>query len=66
MKSEAIVMTFDLGSSYFSAIVLDKQLRLISSNGTIISLPNKVQKPVIEKTGQLFKSLNGFFKADNI
>ena len=65
MKSEAIVMTFDLGSSYFSAIVLDNQLRLISRKGAIISLPTKVQKPVIGKTGQLFNSLKGFFRADN-
>jgi len=65
MKSEAIVMTFDLGSSYFTAIVLDNQVRLISRKGTIISLPPKAQMPVIGKTGQLFNSLKGFFEPDN-
>ena len=65
MKSEAFVMTFDLGRGYFTAIALDDQLRLISRKGTIINLPTKAVKPVIGKTGQLFSSLKGFFKADN-
>ena len=38
MKEEAIVMTIDLGINQFSAVVLNNQLKLISSDGRMISI----------------------------
>ena len=65
MKSEAIVMTFDFGSNYFNAIVLNNQVRLISCKGTIMGLPGKDPKPLIENSVQEFNRLTKFFKAGN-
>jgi hypothetical protein len=38
MKEEAIVITIDFGINHFSAIYLNNQLKLVSSNGSMISI----------------------------
>ena len=38
MKEEALVMTIDFGINHFSAIYLNNQLKLVSSNGSMISI----------------------------
>ena len=62
MKSEAMVMTLDFGKNHFNAIFLNKQLKLISSNGTIITIPGDNQKTLQEQTGQALDKLIEFFK----
>ncbi len=38
MKEEALVMTIDFGKNHFNAIYLNNQLRLISSDGCMITI----------------------------
>lgn len=64
MKSEAIVMTIDFGKNHFNAILLDKQLKLISSKGSIITIPRDNTKTLAEQTGQTLNQLIDFFKRD--
>ena len=62
MKSEAIVMTVDFGRNHFNAILLDEQLKMISSNGNIISLPGDNHKGQTEQTKPVVDQLIEFFK----
>jgi hypothetical protein len=62
MKSEAIVMTLDFGKDHFNAILLGNQLKLVSSNGGIITLPGDTQKTLPEQAGQALNQLIDFFK----
>ena len=62
MKNEAIVMTVDFGINYFNALLLDKQLKLISSNGNILTLRDDEPWTVREQTEEAFKKLVDFFK----
>ena len=38
MNNEAVVMTIDFGRDHFNAIVLNGQLKLILTDGTIINI----------------------------
>lgn len=62
MKSEAVVMTIDFGRNHFNAILLERQLKLISSKGSIISISDEGHRNVEEQTEQALKKLLGFFK----
>jgi len=48
MKEETLVMTIDFGGNHFNAIYLNNQLKLIASNGRIVTItdttPIKVQE----------------------
>ena len=62
MKSEAIVMTLDLGTNHFNAILLDNQLKLISSNGSMITLPGDIRKTLPQQSRRILNQLIDFFK----
>ena len=62
MKSEAIVMTIDFEKNHFNAILLNKQLKLISNNGNIITLQGDSKKSLPEQTSRIVNQLSEFFK----
>ena len=57
MKSEAIVMTLYFGRNHFNAIVLNKQLKLISGRGNFISIPDDNPKMLREEKGETLNQL---------
>ena len=64
MKSEAIVITMDFGTNYFNAILLNKKLKLISCNGTVItltalnSLKQDLPDHTLQKLIEFFREIN--------
>ena len=61
MKEQALVMTIDFGKNLFNAIYLNNQLKLISSNGHIITINDPHIKPH-EERGDISRNLFDFFK----
>jgi hypothetical protein len=61
MKEEALVMTIDFVKNHFNAIYLNNQLRLISSDGCMITINGPNVKAHEERTG-ISTDLLDFFK----
>jgi hypothetical protein len=62
MKEEALVMTIDFGKNHFNAIYLNNQLKLISSNGSMITVAGPEQFEAPEETRNISTHLAEFFK----
>ena len=62
MKEEALVMTIDFGENHFNAIYLNNQLKLISSNGSMITVAGPEQFEAPEERTSMSIHLAEFFK----
>jgi hypothetical protein len=62
MKKEALVMTIDFGKNHFNAIHLNNQLKLISSNGCMITINDPGRLKRHEQTEKMLTRLIDFFK----
>jgi hypothetical protein len=62
MKGEALVMTIDFGKNHFNAIYLNNQLKLISSNGSMITVAGPEHFEAPEETTNMSTHLSEFFK----
>jgi len=63
MKEEALIMTIDFGKNHFNAIYLNNQLKLISPDGSIITINNPHVKAHQERKN-ISTDLLDFFKTD--
>ena len=62
MKKEALVMSIDFGKNHFNAIHLNNQLKLISSNGYMITINDPGHLKGHEQTEKILTRLIDFFK----
>ena len=62
MKNEALVMTIDFGKNHFNAIHLNNQLKLISSEGCIITINDSGRLKAQEQREKMLAGLINFFK----
>jgi len=62
MKDEALVMTIDFRKNHFNAIYLNNQLKLISSNGRVITINDTRHFRTDEESTDLRTNLFDFFR----
>ena len=62
MKNEALVMTIDFGKNHFNAIHLNNQLKLISSDGCMVTINDSGRLKAHEQTQKMSARLIDFFK----
>ncbi len=60
MKGEALVMTIDFGNDHFNAIYLNNQLKLIASNGRMITINNSAPARPNEESTDISTNLWNF------
>ena len=59
MKEEVLIMTIDFGNNHFNTIYLNDQLKLIASDGRMITV-NDTHIRVHEESADLLKSIRSF------
>ena len=65
MKKEALVMTIDFGKNHFNAIHLNDQLKLIASDGRMITV-NDTDSRTHQESADLRSNSFDFSSIDNI
>jgi len=61
MKEETLIMTIDLGNKHFNAIHLNNQLKLIASDGGMITIDDTMR----EESSAASKNSFDFLSIDN-
>ena len=65
MKEETLIMTIDLGNKHFNAIYLNNQLKLIASDGGMITIDDRMNVRVREESSAVSKNSFDFLSIDD-